>query len=356
MAEQGQDRTEAPTSRRRAEARQEGQVVRSADLTAAVSLLAAVALTQGMGRDALRALGRHVDETLGGAAVVGPDALDDVRDTLAASVRVLAEAGGPLVLTITAVALAATLGQVGLILTSRPLEPDLGKLSPLKGLANLFSLRAGMRLGQSLMKLALLAGTAAWVVARDLPRLVSLASLESAPLYAATGELVYDLALTLAALLLVLAVLDYAYQRWQHEQDLKMSKQEVKEELKRMEGDPLVKQRRQRVARQLAMHRVQHAVPQADVVVTNPTHYAVALRYDTSTMAAPQVVAKGADFLALRIRQLAALHEVPIVERKDLARALYRTVDVGRTISPEHYHAVAEVLAYVYRLGRRKAG
>lgn len=213
-----------------------------------------------------------------------------------------------------------------------------------------------MRLGQSLMKLALLAGTAAWVVARDLPRLVSLASLESAPLYAATGELVYDLALTLAALLLVLAVLDYAYQRWQHEQDLKMSKQEVKEELKRMEGDPLVKQRRQRVARQLAMHRVQHAVPQADVVVTNPTHYAVALRYDTSTMAAPQVVAKGADFLALRIRQLAALHEVPIVERKDLARALYRTVDVGRTISPEHYHAVAEVLAYVYRLGRRKAG
>ena len=162
------------------------------------------------------------------------------------------------------------------------------------------------------------------------------------------------LALKLAVLLLVLALLDYAFQRWQHERDLRMSKQEVKEDMKRMEGDPLVKQRRTRVARQLALQRIGQAVPNADVVVTNPTHFSVALKYDAKTMTAPKVIAKGADFLALRIRQIAVANGVPMVERKEIAQALYKTVEVGQEVPPQLYSAVAEVLAYVYRLGGRK--
>jgi flagellar biosynthetic protein FlhB len=146
------------------------------------------------------------------------------------------------------------------------------------------------------------------------------------------------------------------FQSWKREQDLRMSKHEVKEEMKRMEGDPLVKQRRTRVARQLALQRIGQAVPKADVVVTNPTHFAVALKYDNQSMRAPKVVAKGADFMAMRIRQLAVANGVPLVERKELARALYRTVEIGQEIPPEFFNAVAEILAYVYRLsGKRSA-
>ena len=154
--------------------------------------------------------------------------------------------------------------------------------------------------------------------------------------------------------LLVLGLLDYAFQRWQHEKDLRMSKQEVKEDMKRMEGDPLVKQRRTRIARQLALQRIGQAVPKADVVVTNPTHFSVALKYDSKTMTAPKVVAKGADFLAMRIRQIALANGVPLVERKEIAQALYKSVEVGQEVPPQLYNAVAEVLAYVYRLGGRK--
>jgi flagellar biosynthetic protein FlhB len=150
--------------------------------------------------------------------------------------------------------------------------------------------------------------------------------------------------------MLIIGVADYMYQRWQYTQDLKMTRHEVTDERKSMEGDPEIKARRFRMARQMALQRVNQAVPKADVIVTNPTHFSVALRYDAETMAAPRVVAKGVDFLAMRIRQIAMTHGVPIVERPPLARALYYGVEVGRDVPAEHYQAVAELLAYVYRL------
>jgi flagellar biosynthetic protein FlhB len=188
---------------------------------------------------------------------------------------------------------------------------------------------------------------------QDWPAMLALIHLESEPMLAAAATLVWSLALKIAALLLVLAILDFAYQKWQHEQDLMMSKQEIKEEFKRMEGDPLVKQRRARVARQLAMQRMAYEVPKADVIVSNPTHFAVALKYD-GKMGAPKVIAKGADFMAMRIRQIAAANDIPIVERPPLARGLYRHVQVGQEIPSQYYTAVAEILAYVYRLSGRK--
>ena len=187
-----------------------------------------------------------------------------------------------------------------------------------------------------------------------MPRIISLAGLETKPMFSAAAGLVFSLGVKLALLLLFLAIADFAFHRWQRERDLRMTRQDVKEELKRMEGDPLIRQRRTRVARQLALQRIGHTVPGADVVVTNPTHYAVALKYDSASMHAPKVVAKGADFLAMRIRQLAALHGVPLVERKELAQAIYNTVEVGREVPPQFYNAVAEILAYVYRLGARQ--
>ena len=163
----------------------------------------------------------------------------------------------------------------------------------------------------------------------------------------------FELCMQLSAALLVLALLDLAWQRYRHERDLRMTKEEVKDEMRSMEGDPAVKRRRRQLQLQLAMQRLQRDVPTADVVVTNPTHVAVAIGYDVETMAAPKVVAKGADHIAIRIRQIAAQHGIPIVERKPLARALFEAVDVGQYIPEKFYKAIAEILAYVYELTGR---
>lgn len=354
MAETDFERTEEPTPRRREEARQEGNVARSADLSAAVMILAAVLLLRTLGLKVLTSLKLNMQLTLSGRLTPHPTRPDDIGTLFFQSLHLAAQAAVPLVLAMTAVAVAATAGQVGFHISTRPLQPDLSRLSPWRGLQHLIDARGRMRLLMSLGKVLLVFGLAAWLIWRDLPRIVILAQLESVHAFSAACELVYSLALKLAAVLLVLGILDYAFQYWQRERDLRMTKAELKEELKRMEGDPLVKQRRSRIARQLAMQRISAAVPRAQVVVTNPTHYAVALAYDARTMRAPKVVAKGADYLAQYIRQLAALHGVPIVERKELAQALYRSVDVGQEIPPQFYNAVAEVLAYVYRLSGRK--
>jgi flagellar biosynthetic protein FlhB len=208
----------------------------------------------------------------------------------------------------------------------------------------------------SLAKTIAIIALAVTVIHGDLPAILMMAELPAMSTFHIASQMVYSLALKMAAALVVLAIIDYMYQRWQHDRDMRMSKEEVKEEMRRMEGDPLVKQRRARVARQLAMQRLGTDVPKADVVVTNPTHFAIALRYDPQTMRAPKVVAKGADFMAMRIRQIAIANGVPLVERKELARGLYKAVDVGQEVPAEFYNTVAEILAYVYRLsGRRSA-
>jgi len=239
--------------------------------------------------------------------------------------------------------------------STKALMPDFSRLSPLQGAKNLFSLRAGMRLVMSLLKVAIIGGVAGWLIYVEMPAVVNIAQLDVAPMVGYVSGIVFRVALKLATLLFVLAILDFAYQKWQQEQDMKMSKQDIKDELKRMDGDPLVKQRRARVARQLAMQRTAQAVPQADVIVANPTHFSIAIKYDSAKMNAPKVVAKGADLLALRMRQIATQHDIPIVERKDVARALYANVEVGQEVPPEFYSAVAEILAYVYRLSGRQS-
>lgn len=355
MAENGAEKTESPTARRREEARQQGQIARSVDLTAAVMLLASMLILKNFGMSMFAQMRDAVESMLSPGSSINPTRADDVGLWLVSAGRVTVLAVAPVALGVMAATLAISFFQVGFIVTGSALEPSLAKLNPLKGLKNIFDIRSSVRLVMSMAKLAVIAAISAMFVLSDLPRILHLCNLEPLPMLGATAEMVYTLALKLAILLVVLAAADFLYQRWQNERDLRMSKEEVKEELKRMDGDPVLKQRRTRIARQMAMQRLGRDVPRADVVVTNPTHFAVALQYDVDSMKAPKVIAKGADFLALRIRQLAAEHGIPMVERKELARGLYRNVNVGDEVPPQFYNAVAEILAYVYRLSGRKS-
>ena len=264
----------------------------------------------------------------------------------------------PLALAIAAIALVANIVQVGFIASWHPVMPDFNKVNPLAGLGRLFSRRNLVRLLVNVGKVALI-GWVAWAtIAGKLDEMVALAGADFWSGVAGASDMIFTLALRLSLVLLVLALLDYGFTRFQHEQDLRMTRQEVREELRRMEGDPLLRSRRLRVARQLAMQRMAAEVPKADVIVSNPTHIAVALRYDSATMAAPKVIAKGADLMAEQIRKLAIEHRIPIVQRAPLARALYAACEVGHEVPGKFYKAVAEVLAYVYELagkGRRKS-
>ncbi|MEM7681092.1 MAG: flagellar biosynthesis protein FlhB [Planctomycetota bacterium] len=344
------EKTEEATPRKRSEARRDGNLARSTDLTAAVMLLAGVLLLALFGQRVLEGMARPVRVMLSGGFAENRTVIDSLSGLGWALAHLMAWSVGPLMLSVAAVALLGSLGQVGLLLTGKPLVPKFSKLNPITGAKRLFDLRALVRLFMSLGKLIAVAGGASLLIAWKIEQIAAMGGLAAKSGFLAMLEMVFILALKLAVLLLILGVIDYVYQKFQHSRDLRMTKDDVKKEMKDMDGDPQVKQRRARVARQLAMQRVQHTVPSADVVVTNPTHFAVALQYDSDKMGAPRVVAKGADLMAMRVRQVAAAHGIPVIERKPLARALYHGVQVGQEVPPEHYAAVAEILAYVYRL------
>ena len=345
MAASYEERTEAPTPRRRTEARERGQIARSGDLTSAAVLFGAMI--------ALRLFGGPLIHTLLAmlhAALAQPaDAATYVGELPRMWSRLLA--------TIAAAAMpvVANLAQVGPLLTAHSLAPKWSKINPLAGFGRLFSMQSSVQLAVNLIKLVIVAKVAYDTIAADMPRLVAAAEMDTWSLLPAAAELSWWLGIKLALMLLVLAILDYGYHRWQHERDLRMTKEEIKEEMRRMEGDPILKHRRRQIQMQLAMQKLRKDVPKADVVVTNPTELAIALKYDERAMRAPVVLAKGAGVLAQRIRELAAANRIPIIERKPLAQALYKSVEVGQEIPPEFYKAVAEILAYVYELsGRRR--
>jgi flagellar biosynthetic protein FlhB len=239
---------------------------------------------------------------------------------------------------------------VGFVVSFKPLALKMDRFNPISGLKKIVSLRTIVELCKGILKALVLLGML-YISLRDDRDLML--SIMMYPLEKGSGIIIgriWGLALRMALILFLLALADYAYQRWEFEKSIKMSKQEIKEEYKQMEGDPLVKRRIRQKQRELAQKRMMSDVPKADVVVTNPTHIAVAIQYDQHSMSAPIVVAKGEDFIAQKIRDIASEHGVPIVENKPLARALMQKVDVGEAIPEELYLSVAEVLAFVYRL------
>lgn len=353
MAEDMGEKTELPSSRRLSEARSRGQVAKSQDLAAAIDLSAAVLLLVIFGGSLVRTMAAVMRHILASPAdALNPAAMGRLLlNTAWDSVAVVA----PLLGLLAVVAAGSHIVQFGLLFTTYPLQPKLQRLNPISGLGRMFSRRNLVRTLSGLLRITLV-GVVAWASVDDrVPVLATLPLLPVAQAAEVIGRTLLELTLWALAVLLVLGLADYLYQRWQHTSDLKMTKEEVKDERRSMEGDPAVKGRRFRLMRELAMQRVAAAVPKADVIVTNPTHYAVAIQYDQATMKAPRVVAKGVDHMAMRIRHLALIHKIPIVERPPLARALYAGVEVGQEVSTEFYQAIAELLAYVYRLESKAA-
>jgi flagellar biosynthetic protein FlhB len=356
MAENDGDKTEAPTPRRRQEARDQGQIARSQDLTAAVLLLTTLLTLNATGTHIVSILKSFVGKMLGGPSLSNLDASTAIPDFVH-GIDQIGIALAPLLAATVIMAIVSNVLQVGLVFNPERLTPNFEALNPVRGWSKMFG-GGHVKPGQmvlNVLKLVVLSAVAYSALHGRIGEIVTCQRLAFSQVFFLGAQVVYSIALRLAIALLLIAIIEYVYRRWKLEQDLKMTKQEVKDEMRKMDGDPKVKQRRRQIALQRYQQKLKKDVPTADVVVTNPTHYAVALKYDPDTMHAPRVVAKGADFLALRIREIAVEHGVPILERKPLARALYQTVDVGKEIPEEFYAAIAEILAYVYELtGKNK--
>lgn len=349
MAEDTGEKSQDPTPHRRQKAREEGQVAKSQDLGSAVVLLGGMLILLLLGGGIVNMFGRLARRQLGGEAWLSGD-VEFILEQWTGILSELAETVLPVFGAVLAVAVVLNVLQIGFLFIPKRLVPDVSRVNPIKGLKRLFSLSSVIRLIMGIFKILLITAVAGWSLYEK--RAVVLSMIDWAPPQIATFmvELLIWTAIKIAVVLLVLAMLDFAYQRWKQEQDMKMTTHEVREEMRNLQGDPQLIARRRAVQRQLVLNRISSAVPKADVVVTNPTELAVAIQYDPETMLAPIVVAKGAGVVAQRIRKLAIKHDVPIVEKKSLAQALYKEVDLNQPIPQKLFAAAAEILAYVYRL------
>lgn len=352
MSEQAEARTEKPSARRLEEARRKGQVPLSRDLSMAVSLMAALAVLSMASDRAIVRVVTMVREwlSLAGQSAMGagwsPEFLHATFLKIGSDTLLLLL---PLMACVAVTAAGATLIQTGFNWRSDGITLDVTRLSPLAGFKRLLSWRSVVELIKSLLKVCVVAAAAYFVVRGDWEQLPGWVHLDVEGVLGTTGALMLHLALWVGLMLGGLAGLDYGYQRFEWQRGLRMSRQEVKQEHREAEGDPQLRARIRSVQRDLGRKRMMAAVPKATVVVTNPTHIAVALRYDQDTMAAPVVVAKGAGFVAERIKEIAREHGVMVIERPVVARSLYKLGDVGKEIPLDLYRAVAEILAMVFR-------
>lgn len=310
---------------------------------------------KGMGPDAYEAMAAAMSGALGGLAARRDLNADQIMPLFQEWVMVMAKAVLPVTLALIATGVAITLLQTRFLFTSKPLVPDFSKMDPAAGIVRLFSMHSLVELLKSLAKLGVVGFIAYRDVAGLLPEATTLMSQNVAlGVSHIAGRAVSGLQ-SIGFGLVAIGVLDYGYAYWEFQQNNRMTKQEVKQEHKEQEGNPELKQKQRQRAREMARRRkALKEVPTADVVITNPTHFAVAIRYEAGKDSAPRVVAKGVDLLAQRIKVMAKENQVPTVENRPLARSLYATVEIGKAVPPELYQAVAEVLAFVYNTRREK--
>jgi flagellar biosynthetic protein FlhB len=349
MADEFGEKSQEATPHRRQKAREEGQVAKSQDLASAGLLIGTVLIVMIFGASLVNFLGELTHRQLSQTAMLEADVQSVVNEWYVIGMG-LARVLLPIFGLVFLVAVVVNMGQVGFMFLPQKLAFDLNRINPLKGLQRLFSVANVMRLAFGIFKVVVVGAVAWWSLWAQRDTILGLSGLALLEVAAVISNLVIWTCLKIGVALTLLAILDYAYQRYKHEQDIRMTSQEVREEMKMLQGDPQILARRRAVQRQLVMQRLGSAVPRADVVVTNPTELAVAIRYEPETMDAPLVVAKGAGLVAQRIRRLALESDIPIVERKELAQALYRDVEVNGQIPAAEYAAVAEVLKYVYEL------
>jgi flagellar biosynthesis protein FlhB len=356
MAEHNGEKSLDPTPHRRQQAREAGQVAHSRDLSSAGMLLGSLLVLMFAGGALLNFLGSMLGDCLSGAPWLAsvrsgtPANADLVVSQWNGLAGDLAKVLLPVLGLILLLAIVVNVLQMGVWFLPRKLLPDFSRVSPLAGLGRLFSTTNAVRLAFGIFKTAIVAGVALVGLYSQRHEIMALGGLDSPHIAAAAWNICLWMCLKIGTALFVLAVVDYGYQRWKHQQDLKMTPQEAREEMRNLQGDPQVIARRRGVQRQQAFNRLSLSLPGADVVITHPTEPAVALRYDAASMAAPVVVAKGAGAIATRIRQLAIEGGIPIIEKGAIAEALFKHVDLNRAVPDKFYGGVAEVLAYVYQL------
>lgn len=349
MSEQSGEKSFDATPHRKQQARDKGQVPYSQDLGSAALLLVAAALMKGFGPKVIAVTAGLINSNLGQVGDLSgsnQSVVSDLQQVLYTVSLAVFPIAGLLMLA----AAASSILQIGFLFVPQRLAPDFSRLSIIKGFGRIFSTQGAAKLGFGLLKVLIVAVTAGVTVWLRRSEIIGAAALDVGQVATLATDVALSALMWVGFALLLLALFDLAFQRWKHNQDLKMTHQEVREEMKNMQGDPQVVARRKSVQRQMVMNRMSGAVPTADVIVTNPTELAVAIKYDHDTMAAPVVVAKGAGVLAQRIRRLALENNIPIVERKPLARLLYKEVEINHPVPDGSYAAVAEVLAYVYQL------
>lgn len=344
------ERTEAPTPKALQTAREKGQVPKSQDLSGAVLMLGGVVALIALAPMIGEMFERMLRTMLGGNISVDQLSTASIQATSSLAVYEVMRVMLPVLLIVMVIAYGSQFMQVGFLISADPIMPKFSKISPLGGIKRIYGRKGIAKAIINTLKLSLLIVVSILVIRSQIDTIATLPMLPAIVATAAILRMIITIAFILIVVLLMLAVIDYIFQRWQHMQENKMTKQQVKDERRTMEGDPQLKGKRMQMAREIVMQQMAHQVPQADVIVTNPTHFSVAIKYDSDSSSAPKVTVKGADLMAFRIRQLARTHNIPIVERPPLARALYWGVKVGQEISAEHYEAVAELLAYVYRM------
>ena len=360
MADSSAEKTEKATPKKRKDAREEGQVIKSSEATTAVCaiiMLAFMLLTcTGFIDDLMAVFSTYLSTGFleignnGGLTVASLGGLG--REVVITLVTIIL----PILAVAIVAGVAVNLLQVGFLFTTKPLMPKLSKINPIEGFKRMFSFRTVVELLKSLLKVALLGYIMYSEYVKLLDAFGGYIGLELYPTLIQILQTAFTIALKMCLVLLVIALFDYLYQWYKHEKELRMTKQEIKEEYRNMEGDPQIKGKIRQKQRQMSAMRMMDSVPSADVVITNPTHFAIALRYSQGVDTAPVVVAMGQDYLALKIKAVAKEHGVDIVENKPLAQALYKICEVDQEIPMEFYQAVADILVYVYRQKNRAPG
>ncbi|MGM0501134.1 MAG: flagellar biosynthesis protein FlhB [Bacillota bacterium] len=347
------EKTEDPTPKKKKEAREEGQVAESKELNTALTLLfsfiALLFVMPYIVKEIMRFITKAYTQYFSMELT-----LLNFNNLILEIMLFILKLIAPIFSTVIVIGVLSSILQIGFLFSPKIITPDFSKLNPIQGFKQMFSIKSLVELVKSVVKIIIVILISYFTIKGVLPKLLTLIYSDARRVMALLGELSFDLGIRVSLVFLVLGIVDLFYQQWQHKEDLKMSKKEVEEERKQSEGNPEIKSQRKQKQQEMAQKRMMQDVPEADVVITNPTHFAVAIKFDLDDMEAPIVVAKGQGELAKKIKEVAQESEIEIVEEKPLARALYRMVEIGEEIPPELYQAVAEILAYVYEMDEER--
>lgn len=343
------EKTEKATPKKRRDSRKKGQVAKSVDVNTALILLMMFIFLMFFGASFVKQL-LHIFQRSFAEFALMDVTLESVQMMFVGLTIEAAKAAGPILAVAFVAAIASNYLQVGFLFSTEAVQLKPERINPLQGFKKIYSLRAIVELAKSVLKISFIGLVTFGFLWWQKDKLMPLGQLAPASAASVLGKFVGEMGIAASAVLMFVAALDYVYQRYDYEKNLRMSKQDIKDEYKKTEGDPLIKSKIKERQRQMAMRRMMQEVPKADVVITNPTHYAVALKYDGDSMDAPVVAAKGVDYIAVKIKEIAKRHDIVTMENRPLARAIYQQTEIGQAIPEEFFKAVAEILAYVYRL------